>query len=75
MNRFEELTHQYFSGELETAKKIRSGTDAIEASLNVPIFSSDPTILENGDVWVTDIGGTRELKVRIAGTTFSTTLT
>ena len=65
----------YFSGELETAKKIRASTDAIEASINQPIFSSDPVVLEDGDMWVTDSGGVRELKVRISGVTFSTTLT
>jgi len=65
----------YVAEEFEVANKIRAGADTELAPLNVPVFASDPTTLEDGDVWITDNGGTRELKVRISGTTYSTTLT
>jgi hypothetical protein len=39
------------------------------------VLSADPTSPANGDVWITDIAGTRSLCVRIAGTTYRSTLT
>lgn len=65
----------YFSGELETAGKVTAGTNNTLPALNVPVFSSDPSTLEDGDVWITDNGGTRQLHVRISGSTYSVTLT
>lgn len=64
----------YVAEELDVANKVRAGSDSELAPLNVPIFSSDPVTLENGDIWVVDDGGTRELKVRISGVTYTTTL-
>jgi len=65
----------YVSDDMYIAHKIRPGTDALEAPINIPILSSDPGILENGDLWVTDIGGDRKINVRIGGTTYFATLT
>jgi hypothetical protein len=45
-----------------------------EAPLNVPILTADPINLTNGDVWITDIAGTKKLNARIGGTTFSVIL-
>jgi len=65
----------YLSQDLEVANKVIAGSNTGRAPINVPIFTVDPGDLSNGDVWVTDIGGTREIKVRIGGTTYSAVLT
>lgn len=65
----------YFADEIETADKARLGTNGVNAPLNVPVFNSDPSALEHGDIWITDSGGTRQLHARISGVTYSVTLT
>lgn len=65
----------YFSDDLYVAHKIRPGTDNLEAPINVPILTFNPGVLENGDIWITDIGGTRRFNARIGGTTYSVILT
>lgn len=42
---------------------------------NAPVVSADPASPANGDIWIKDTGGVRTLNVRIAGATYSTTLT
>jgi hypothetical protein len=42
---------------------------------NFPVLGADPTNPVDGDVWITNIAGTRSLKVRIAGATYAVTLT
>lgn len=65
----------YFTDGLEVIEKVIAGSGSTNASLNVKIFGSDPPILNNGDMWVTDSGGTRQINVRIGGVTYSVTLT
>lgn len=43
--------------------------------LRLPAFTSAPSSPADDDVWIQDVGGTRELKVRIGGTTYGVTLT
>lgn len=65
----------YFSDTLEVAGKISAGTDDVAAPFNAPVFGADPSIIEDGDIWITDIGGTRRINARIAGITYSVILT
>jgi hypothetical protein len=65
----------YLSQDFEVANKVIAGSNTGRAPFNIPIFSANPGDLSDGDIWVTEIGGSRELKVRIGGATYSTTLT
>jgi hypothetical protein len=41
---------------------------------NLPILAADPSSPVDGDAWIYSSGGTRELRVRIGGTTYRSTL-
>jgi len=43
--------------------------------LNAPILAADPSSPQDGDVWLKDTGGVRTFHARIAGVTYSVTLT
>jgi hypothetical protein len=63
----------YFTSAVTIADKttIKSGN---KAPLNLPILTSDPDDLEDGDTWLSDISGTKKLNARIGGFTYSITL-
>jgi len=65
----------YFAGEVETTDKARLGTGGMKAPINIPIFGANPSVIEDGDFWVTDIVGTRRINVRISGATYSVIIT
>jgi hypothetical protein len=48
---------------------------ATEVGLNLPVVAADPSAPANGDLWVKNTGGVRTLHARIAGVTYSVTLT
>lgn len=64
----------YFNQDLEVAGQLRLHNEP-DAPLNVPVLQTDPILLSDGDVWVTDISGTRKINVRIGGVTYFATLT
>jgi len=64
----------YFSQGVEVAGQIKIHNDPL-APLNLPVLTYIPVTLSHGDVWVSDISGTRKLNVRINGVTYSATLT
>jgi hypothetical protein len=65
----------YMSQDFEVANKIIAGSNTGRAPLNVPVFNADPGDLDHGDIWITDIGGTRKMNVRISGITYSVEVT
>lgn len=65
----------YFSAGVEIAGKAILGSDNTIPPINIPVFTTDPSSLESGDLWATDDGGTRQLKLRIGSVTYSVTLT
>jgi hypothetical protein len=65
----------YVSDELSIANKVRAGTNTTLPPLNMPIFNTNPTTIEDGDFWIVNDGITREIKVQINGTIYTTTLT
>jgi hypothetical protein len=64
----------YFSLGLEVAGQGKVHNAPL-APLNIPILTDPPSIINNGDVWITDIGGTREINARIGGVTYSVAIT
>ncbi|MBI4200193.1 MAG: hypothetical protein HY535_06950 [Chloroflexi bacterium] len=48
---------------------------ASQGFMNVPIATAVPSAPADGDLWIENIAGTRKLAVRIAGVTYSVTLT
>lgn len=64
----------YFSQGLEVAGQITAHNSPL-APLNVPILADVPTSLKNGDIWISEIGGTRKINVRIGGVTYSVEIT
>ena len=57
--------------ELASLQPVTSG----EAVLNLPVLTAAPSSPSDGDVWVSDITGTRKFNARISGVTYSVTLT
>lgn len=64
----------YFSQGIEIAGQIKAHNDPL-APLNLPILTYTPVILSNGDVWISDITGTKRFNARINGITYSVVLT
>ena len=59
---------------LEVGEQVKINNTPL-APINVPVLNQDPPILSHGDVWVTNIGGTRKINVRINGITYSVQIT
>ena len=55
--------------------KLILDTNTTHAPLNIPVFTSNPTNLEPGDVWLTDISSTIRLNANVGGTIYSVVLT
>lgn len=64
----------YLSQGLEVAGQLTVHNTPL-APLHLPVLTDDPPILKNGDTWISDIGGTRKINVRIGGTTYSVQIT
>ena len=64
----------YFSQGVEMAGKLTLHNTPL-APLNVPVLIEQPNSLKNGDIWITNIGGTRRINVRIDGVTYSVDIT
>jgi len=64
----------YFSAGLEIAGQIKAHNSP-NAPLNLPVLTDNPPILKHGDMWITEIGGTKKINVRINGTTYSVEIT
>lgn len=64
----------YFSQGVEIAGQIKIHNDPL-APLNLPVLTYVPTTLAHGDVWISDISGTRKINIRIGGVTYSATIT
>jgi hypothetical protein len=45
-----------------------------DGSVNLPVVSVDPTSPNDGDVWLYENGATREIRVRMSGTTYKAAL-
>jgi hypothetical protein len=64
----------YFSQGLEVAGQMKVHNTPL-APINVPVLTDTPVSLGHGDIWITDIGGTRKINVRIGGVTYSIEIT
>jgi len=64
----------YFSAGLEVAGQIKAHNSP-NAPLNLPVLADNPPILKHGDTWISEIGGTRKINVRINGVTYSVEIT
>jgi len=60
----------YLSQDLEVAGQL-TVHNAPNASLHLPVLTDTPPTLNNGDIWVSDVGGTRKINARIGGVTYS----